>query len=57
VAGPVIDRVVEPRFKEAIQASAERASSAALKAWRMYLAFESGATALFYLAIAVWVLG
>jgi len=57
VAGPVIDKVVEPRFKEAAQASAERASPAVVKARRMYLAFEGGATALFYLAIAVWVLG
>lgn len=57
VAGPVIDKVVEPRFKEAAQASGEPTSPGFTQAWRRYLAWEIVATTLFYLVIAVWVLG
>lgn len=54
--GPLIDNVIEPKFRKLVPVAGESASSAFLLAQRQYLAVELIATALFYLIVVMWVL-
>lgn len=54
--GPVIDNVVEPRFRQLAPAPGESASTAFLRIQRDYLVLEIVATGLFYVIVALWVL-
>ena len=54
--GPIIDKVVEPRF-QALAASPGAADSAAfVRSRRQYLMVEAAATGLFYVIVVMWVL-
>jgi len=57
VLGPLIDNVVEPRFKSLAPAPGEAATPAFVRARGRYLALEILATLLFYVVIVVWVRG
>jgi hypothetical protein len=57
VLGPVIDKVAEPRFVARAPAPGTPVSAGFLRAQRLYLALELTATLLFYVIVAVWVLG
>lgn len=54
--GPVIDKVVEPRFVSSAQAAGGESGQGFAEAWRRYLTVELAATGAFYVVIAVWVL-
>lgn len=54
--GPLIDNVVEPRFRKLAPAAGESASAAFLLAQRQYVAIEATATATFYVIVVLWVL-
>lgn len=56
VAGPIIDNVVEPRFRKLAPGPGKPASPAFLQAQARYLGVEVLATLLFYAIIALWVL-
>ena len=56
VLGPVIDNVVEPRFRQLAPASGESPSPAFRQAQRQYLRLEVIATGLFYVIVVMWVL-
>lgn len=56
VLGPVIDNVVEPKFRRLAPAAGEAASPAFIRAGRQYLMLEMVATGLFYVIITMWVL-
>ena len=56
VLGPVIDKVIEPKFRKLAPASGEPASPAFLRVEKQYLMLEVVATGLFYVIIAMWVL-
>jgi len=56
VLGPVIDNVVEPKFRQLAPAPGESASPAFMRITRRYLMLETVATGLFYVIIAMWVL-
>lgn len=53
--GPLIDKVLEPKFRTLAPVSGESASPAFLRAQRQYLAAEVSATALFYIIVVIWV--
>ena len=55
VLGPVIDRVVEPRFQKLAPGPGEPATPAFVSALRRYLVWETMATLLFYVIIVMWV--
>jgi len=57
VLGPVIDNVVEPPFVKLAPAEGADPSPEFVRARDRYVAFELIATGLFYVVIAVWVLG
>lgn len=56
VIGPIIDNVVEPRFRQLAPASGEPGSPAFARASKRYLALETSATLLFYVVVIIWVL-
>jgi hypothetical protein len=56
VLGPVIDNVVEPRFRKLVPAPGESPSPAFMQAQRQYLRLEVVATGLFYVIVVMWVL-
>lgn len=56
VLGPVIDKVVEPRFRWSAPEPERPASADFVQARRLYLAFESVATSLFYAITILWLL-
>ena len=55
ILGPIIDNVVEPKFKQLAPASDQSASVEFLAIMKKYLALEIFATALFYMIIIYWV--
>lgn len=55
VLGPVIDNVVEPRFRKLAPGPGEPAGPAFIGALNRYVAWETIATALFYAIIVIWV--
>ena len=54
VLGPVIDNVVEPRFRGLVPDPGGVASPAFIVARRQYLTLEIMATLLFYVIIVIW---
>lgn len=56
VLGPIIDNVVEPRFRELAPGVGESASPAFIRIQRRYLLMEMAATGLFYVIVVMWVL-
>lgn len=56
VLGPLIDNVVEPRYRRLAPASGAPASAVFVRVQREYLAWETAATLLFYVIIVIWVL-
>jgi len=56
VLGPLIDNVVEPKFRNLAPAAGEAASPAFHAVQNQYLAVEIIATLLFYVIISVWLL-
>ncbi len=56
VLGPVIDNVVEPKFRELAPGPGESPSPAFMRAQRHYLLLEVTATGLFYVIVVMWVL-
>lgn len=54
VLGPVIDNVVEPRFRKLAPGSGAPAAPAFVGALRQFLAWETVATSLFYVIIVIW---
>ena len=57
ILGPLIDRVVDPRFQKLAPAPGEAAPPAFLRAQKQFLMLEGLATSLFYLIIAIWLIG
>jgi hypothetical protein len=55
VAGPVIDNVVEPKFKKLAPMDNQPISSEFVKIMNKYLGLEIFATSLFYVIIFYWV--
>jgi hypothetical protein len=55
--GPVIDNVLEPRFRAAAPAAGAPPSGEFLRARARYLAVEVLATALFYAVVVLWIWG
>ena len=55
VLGPVIDNVVEPRFRKQAPGLGESAPPGFAIALNQYLVWETIATALFYVIIVMWV--
>jgi len=56
VLGPIIDNVVEPKFRQLAPTPGESASPAFIRITRRYLTLEAVATGLFYVIVAMWVL-
>jgi len=56
VLGPVIDNVVEPRFRKLAPGPGEPATPAFVGVLNEYLVWETIATSLFYVIIVVWVI-
>lgn len=54
--GPIIDNLVEPKFRDLAPHPGEQASSAFLQIQRRYVLLEAIATGLFYVIIVVWML-
>ena len=54
--GPIIDNVVEPKFRNLAPHHGEQGSSAFLQIQKRYLVLEAIATGLFYVIIVVWML-
>ena len=57
VLGPVIDNVVEPRFRALAPVPGDAPSPAFLAVQRRYLLLETVATGIFYAIIVMWMLG
>ena len=55
ILGPIIDNVVEPKFKKLAPAADHPVSSEFVKIMNQYFALEIFATALFYMIIIYWV--
>jgi hypothetical protein len=56
VLGPIIDNVVEPKFRKLAPAAGEVASPEFIRIQKQYLTLEVMATGLFYVIIMMWVL-
>jgi hypothetical protein len=56
VLGPIIDNVVEPKFRELAPGPGESASPAFIRVRQRYLLLEVSATGLFYVIVIMWVL-
>lgn len=57
VIGPVIDKILEPKFRQMAPKVGEPASAAFVRIERRYLLAEAVATGLFYVIVALWMLG
>lgn len=55
VMGPIIDHVVEPRFRKLAPRIGEAPSPEFMRAQTQYLGLEMAATALFYVIVVMWV--
>lgn len=56
VLGPIIDNVVEPKFRELAPAAGASASPAFIRIQQRYLLLEVIATGLFYVIVVMWAL-
>lgn len=56
VLGPIIDNLVEPRFRRLAPPAGESASAEFVRARTQYVALEIAATGLFYAIVVLWVL-
>ena len=56
VLGPIIDNVIEPKFRRLAPHPGEEASAGFLQIQRRYLIVELVATGLFYIIIVMWML-
>ena len=56
VMGPIIDNVVEPKFKALAPATGEAPSPEFMRAQNRYLGLEVAATAMFYVIVVMWVM-
>ena len=56
VMGPIIDNVVEPRFRNLAPGTGEAPSPAFISVQARYLGLEVAATALFYVIVVMWVM-
>jgi hypothetical protein len=56
VLGPIIDNVVEPKFKKLAPAPGEAVSPAFSRIQQRYLLLEVVATGLFYVIVVMWML-
>ena len=56
IIGPIIDNVLEPKYRHSAPSAGESPSNAFLRAQRRYLEFELLATGIFYAITAFWVL-
>ena len=56
ILGPIIDNVVEPKFKKLAPAADQQVSPEFVKILKKYLMLEIIATGLFYIIIIIWVL-
>ena len=56
VLGPIIDNVIEPKFKELAPGPGESASPAFIRIQQRYVVLEVIATGLFYVIIVMWML-
>ncbi len=57
VLGPIIDKVIEPKFQKLAPAPGVTATLEFIRVRNQYLTLEVLATALFYCIIGIWVLG
>jgi len=55
--GPVIDKVVEPKFQRLVPAPGQPPSPEFVQALKQYLALEAAANSVFYGITILWVLG
>lgn len=56
IIGPIIDKVIEPKFLNLAPAPSGSASGAFIRIQRYYIIMETIATALFYVIIVIWLL-
>jgi len=56
VLGPVIDNVVEPRFRSLAPQPGAAASPDFVRARQRYVAFEAFATGIFYVIVVLWLM-
>ena len=56
VIGPIIDNVVEPKFRQLATAGETTPAPAFIRAQRQYLGLEIVATLLFYVVVVYWVI-
>ena len=56
VMGPIIDNVVEPKFKELAPEIGEAPSPEFMRTQTRYLGLEMAATAMFYVIVVMWVM-
>lgn len=56
VMGPIIDNVVEPKFKELAPEIGAAPSPEFMRAQTRYLGLEMAATAMFYVIVVMWVM-
>ncbi|HSG08152.1 MAG TPA: hypothetical protein VLA36_07335 [Longimicrobiales bacterium] len=56
VMGPIIDNVVEPKFKELAPGAGEAPSPEFIRVRGRYLGLEAAATSLFYVIVVMWVI-
>ena len=54
ILGPIIDNVVEPKYRAAAPRSGEAASAEFLRAQQRFLALEIAATGIFYVIVVAW---
>lgn len=56
VMGPIIDNVVEPKFKALAPGTGEAPSPEFIRVRGRYLGLEAAATSLFYVIVVMWVI-
>lgn len=54
--GPIIDKIMEPRFRELAPEAGEAASLNFIQARTKYVTLEAVATAIFYVIVVIWVM-
>lgn len=54
--GPIIDKIMEPRFRELAPEAGEAASPNFIQARTKYVTLEAVATATFYVIVVIWVM-
>lgn len=57
VLGPIIDNLVEPKFRKLAPGPGESPSLDFMRVQKQYLTLEVAATLLFYIIIVIWVAG